>query len=225
MQQQLAIKFNRSGIMFFILLEGLTVPLVAMSNSIAIKNWWYMCLMGFAVAFSVVLLLARMLKGWLIKHSSKLFGVNFTEVRGLWYCGVLAGILEMVMFMVQDILFSQHWNDFSAGFMSAVLSVGATLLLYELVVSVTDFSIKFYQQQQCYQLRFRLRDIALLALFFGGYEFWVCPITGWWIPYHEYARLLVALASGIIGGASGGIFLYCLVRYLPVKAQLTLAPL
>ena len=64
------IKFGLRWVIFFVLLESSTVPLVAMSNSIAIQNIAYMSIMGFIVAFICVLVLVKLLRNLLIKQVS-----------------------------------------------------------------------------------------------------------------------------------------------------------
>ena len=50
----------------------------------------------------------------------------------------------------------------------------------------------------------------------------VCPITSIWVPRHEY-RVLIAFASGVAGGAFGGVLLYLISRiFVPLHARLTL---
>lgn len=215
------IKFGLRWVIFFVLLESSTVPLVAMSNSIAIQNIAYMSIMGFIVAFICVLVLVKLLRNLLIKHSASLLGFAADDIRGLWYISVVAGILLMIMFFVQDIIYAHGYGDYSAGFFSALLSVGISLLIYELVAKLTGFAIKVHSRGEIYQIRFQIRDILILALIFSIYEFFVCPITSIWVPRHEY-RVLIAFASGIAGGAFGGVLLYFISRFIPFHARLTL---
>ena len=55
--------------------------------------------MGFIVAFICVLVLVKLLRNLLIKHSASLLGFAADDIRGLWYISVVAGILLMIMFL------------------------------------------------------------------------------------------------------------------------------
>ena len=206
------IKFGWRWVIFFIALETLTVPWVAYSNDIVISNVIYMCIMGFMVAFACVLLLLWLMKKLIIKYSEELFGIKITKVVGVWYIAILAGILEMIMFGVQDLLFSWHWDDYRVGFVSAFVSVGLTLWLYFLSVRYTKYHIKMIGEHCEFRAFFGLADIVKFAWIFGLYEFIVCPITGIWVPIHHY-RVLVATISGLVGGASGGVLLMLISHY------------
>jgi len=221
MQKKLSLIFGWRTVIFFILLELFTVPPVAMSNSIVIQNIWYMAIMGFVVALICVYFLLRLLKNTIIKNSLRIVGTQLFDINGIWYIAVLAGILLMIMFVVQDLLFSYKFGDFSTGFISAFISVGGTLVLYKLL-SYSGISIRLMANSQQYQLEFEWLDILKLAVLFGLYEFIVCPITGLWIPYPEH-RFSLAVVSGIIGGGAGGLLvsmLSCFVKLLQANVWL-----
>ena len=209
------IVFNLRIVLFFIALETLTVPLVAMSNKIATQAVIFMAIMGFVVAFIIVMVLLRMLKQVIINNSLRIFAVQLSAVHGVWYLGVLAGILEMIMFVVQDLLFARHWDDYRVGFASAFISVGLTLIIYQLGVRYFKLALVLVSATTKYTLQFAGQDIFKLALLFGIYELIVCPITGWWIPYQDTQRLMMAIFSGIVGGGSGGLLLYLITRFIP----------
>jgi hypothetical protein len=161
---QLPIRFGWRWIIFFILLETSTVPLVAMSNDIVIQNMLYMIIMGFVVAFICVLLLVLLLKRLIIRYSLELFGVKFSQVLGVWYIAVLAGILEMIMFAVQDVLFSWRWDDYRVGFLSAFISVAATLWFYQFSSRFIGLAIKMRTPEKSYCLSFMPLDILIWTL-------------------------------------------------------------
>ena len=211
-----ALIFNFRIILFFIALETLTVPLVAMSNTIATQAIIFMAIMGFLVAFIIVMLLLRLLKNIVIKNSMQILGVQISSICGVWYLAVLAGILEMIMFVVQDQLFVWSWNDYETGFASAFISVGLTLMIYQLGVNYFKLGIILFGDSCNYILQFAWPDVFKLALLFGLYELIVCPITGWWIPYHDMQRLWMAILSGIVGGGSGGLLLYLITHFIPI---------
>lgn len=211
--QKIPLRFGWRTIVFFLLLELFTVPPVAMSNSIVIQNIWYMAIMGFVVALICVYFLLRLIKKFLIRNSQKIIGIEISDIRGIWYIALLAGILLMIMFVIQDFLFVRGFGDFSTGFFSAFLSVGSTLLLYKLG-TYTGFGIRLngYNDSQ-YLLDIDWSAMIKLSFLFGIYEFVVCPITGLWIPYPEH-RFSLAVISGIIGGATGGAVVSFISRFI-----------
>lgn len=216
MNRHIKIEFNLWAVSFFILLETLTVPLVAASNHLVVRHFVYIAIMGFLVALVIVGSLLYGLKKFIIYNSPNLFGVQLSNISGILYIGILGGVLEMVMFVVQHFMFSFHYKDYSTGFVSAFISVGFTLLLYELITYKTGYSVILENDAEEYVVRFGYVAIIKLSLLFGLYELIVCPITGWWIPYSGASRLRMAIISGILGGAFGGYCLYLCTRYLKV---------
>lgn len=221
----LPVYFGWKWVVFFILLETSTVPLVALSNDFAIKNIYYMSVMGFFVAFVVILILIRFLQKQIVKYSLSLFGFAAQQVSGGWIIAILAGILEMVMFAVQDILFHRGWGDYRTGFASAFISVGITLVFYRWLFVFWKFGISLYTAERRFFFCFGWSDIFKLALIFGCYEAIVCPITGLWIPYPEH-RLSLGILSGILGGFCGGCLLWFISHFIHIlQPQLILQPL
>jgi hypothetical protein len=220
--QKISLKFGWRTIIFFLLLELFTVPPVAMSNSIVIQNIWYMAIMGFIVALVCVYFLLRILKAFLIRNSERIIGVIISDIHGIWYIALLAGILLMIMFVVQDFLFAHNFGDFSAGFFSAFLSVGGTLLIYKLgFYCGLNISLNSSNTSK-YQLEISWSGVLKLSLLFGIYELIVCPITGLWIPYPEH-RFSLAVISGVVGGATGGALVAFISSFIrPMQAELIL---
>lgn len=223
MQNKLVqINFSGKVIIFFIFLEGLTVPMVAWSNSFAANNIIYSAGVGFVVAAICILFLFKTLKKLIIKNSRKIFGIEITDFNGLIIIGLMAGVLLMVMFIVQFILFSHGANDYIAGFFSGTLSVFATLCIYELFSFITPLNIVIVGTDKInYQIHFKISDIVLLSLLFGIYELIVCPITGTWVPFTTW-RIPVAILSGIIGGGFGGLFLFLATNWLKIRLFMNL---
>lgn len=216
------INFNFKVIVFFMFLEGLTVPLVAGSNSYYKNNIVYSGAVGFIVAAICILFLFKTLKKYIIKNSAKIFGIEIIDFQGLILIAIMAGILLMVMFIVQFLLFSHGANDYIAGFFSGLASIFITLLIYEAVSFIKALNIVVIDiDNKKFQIHFKLNDILLLSLLFGIYELIVCPITGAWIPFITW-RIPVAFLSGIIGGALGGLFLYLSTNYFKIKVFLNL---
>lgn len=216
--------FGRKWVIFFMLLETSTVPLVAVSNDFAVKNIYYMSIMGFLVAFVVIWLLIIFLQKQMIKHSLELFGIAAQRVTGGWIIAILAGILEMVMFAVQDWLFHRGWDDYRVGFASAFISVAVTLIIYRGFLILWKLAIHLHTERQKFAFSFAWLDIFKLALMFGCYEAIVCPITGLWIPYPEH-RLSLGILSGIIGGFSGGCLLWFISHFVRIlQPRFTLRP-
>lgn len=216
------INFSAHVIIFFMLLEGITVPLVAISNNMIINNIVYSAYCGFIVAAICILFLFKVLKKFILKHSANIFGMNITHIDGIMLIGILAGILLMVMFIVQFILFSNGANDYITGFLSGLLSIFVTLCFYEVMARISFFTIKITDNNSNkYQIHFAFKDIILLSIIFAIYELIVCPITGAWIPFTTW-RVPVAILSGIIGGGIGGLFLYITTNYLKIKLRISL---
>lgn len=216
MPKSIPIVFSYKAIGFFVLLELFTVPMVAMSNSFVIQHTEYIAVMGFVVALVVVYLMLRLLEKFIIRQSNEWFGFQIDRVQHIWYIGIISGILEMIMFMVQDYLFNLHWHDYSAGFWSALISVGLSLLLYKAVLKITGFGVVLSNQGIKYKLNISFSSVLKLSLLLGLYELIVCPITGWWIPYFGYQRFLMAVFSAVIGASCGSLLLVVLTSYVRI---------
>lgn len=202
-------------ILFFILLESLTVPLVALFNTIALQNVLFMAIMGFGVALLAVFFLLKILNKWIINYVNLNVGVVASKVKHLWYLGVIGGVLEMVMFLVQNELFKRGHGDYSAGFWSALISVAVALLIYKFILMSCKFGVTFISTDSAYSLDIRGIDILRLSILMAIYEFIVCPITGWWIPYAGMMRILVALLSAIIGAFCGASLILLISKLIP----------
>lgn len=222
MVKDITIKFNHKIIWFFVLLEGFTVPMVAMSNSLVLRGTYYVMAVGFLVALSVVYLLLKLLSRLIIKHSASIIDIQVERIAHIWYVAVISGILEMVMFIVQDYLFKRGYGDWSAGFWSAFISVGIALLVYKMIFLVTRFGIKLLNNEVSMVVDFSFIDVLRLSLIFGIYEFIVCPITGWWIPYYGWQRFGVAVFSAIVGAVAGSILVIVLSRLSFLRPKFSL---
>jgi hypothetical protein len=222
MEQQIVLKFGPGAIGFFILLEAITVPLVAALNSIAIQNIAYMSIMGFIVAFGSVLLLLNLLKTLLLKQASRICGRDISKIGGLWYISGLAGILLMLMFFTQDLLYAYGSSDFVAGFFSALCSVFPTLLIYQVLSQTFNYGLTLTSGDKMWRLNFKLLDILVLTLLFSLYEFIVCPITSLWVGLNEY-KVALAFLYGVLGGAAGGGTLYLISHFCPLQIKLSLS--
>lgn len=223
MQSILApIHFGKRVIIFFVFLEALTVPLVAISNGISTKNIIYSAIVGFVVAFICVLFLVRILKNLIIMHSENLFGIKISNIQGVFYIGLIAGILLMIMFAVQFSMFQRGYDDFSTGFVSAFISVIGSLILYNVMTKLSGIGITLTTPDAThYQIYFAMREIIYLSIIFGIYELIVCPITGAWLHFTTY-RLPIAILSGALGGTCGGFFLYLISNLFKIKLNLHL---
>lgn len=201
-------------ILFFILLESLTVPFVALFNTIAIQNIVFMAIMGFVVALFAVFILLNSANKWLIRYLQLNYDATITSVHHLWYLGVIGGVLEMIMFIVQNELFARGYGDFSTGFWSALISVAIALLIYKLILQFCNFAVMVMSGETSYVLDIQFIDIARLSLLMAVYEFVVCPITGWWIPYSGAMRIVVAIFSAVIGASCGGILVVGITKFI-----------
>lgn len=222
MTKTIAIKFNLKIIWFFVLLEGFTVPMVAMSNSLVLRGTYYVMAVGFLVALIVVYFLLQLLNRLIIKHSATLIGIKVERIVHIWYVAVISGILEMVMFIVQDNLFQRGYGDWSAGFWSAFISVAAALLVYKIIFMLVRFGLKLFSSDGQWLVDFAFVDIIRLSFIFGIYELIVCPITGWWIPYQGWQRFAMAVFSAIVGAIAGSLLVILLSRIKLVRAKFNL---
>lgn len=216
MQKKIKIKFGWQVIVFFTVLETITVPMVAMANNLAHESILYLAFFGFIIAMMALFMLLRFLENYFVKNSLKIFALDIVKVSNLWLIPIIAGVLEMVMFLVQSELFNRGYRDYSAGFWSAFISVGAALVIYKLLSNLLSCSLRFIDTNgKSYMMLVNWRNILLAALLFGLYEMIVCPVTGWWIPYHGVARFGMAVLSGIIGGFLGGVLIVMIHQLIP----------
>lgn len=217
MKKNINIKLGWQAVVFFIILETITVPMVAMANNFARINFLYLAIMGFMVAMIALGILLKILERYFIHNSEKIFSVKVNVVRNLWLIPFFAGILEMVMFLVQGELFNRGYRDYSAGFWSGFISVFVSLIIYKLLLDICSYSLKFINtSNKKFVLNISWWNIFLISLLFGLYEMVVCPITGWWIPYQGMMRFIMAIFSGAIGGFAGSLLILLLNQYIKV---------
>ncbi|MDD3265941.1 MAG: hypothetical protein PHC75_02025 [Burkholderiales bacterium] len=224
MKKNIRIKLNWQAIVFFVLLETITVPMVAMANNFARINFLYLAIMGFLVALIALIFLIKILERYFIRNSEKIFSFKINAVHNLWLIPLFAGILEMVMFLVQGELFNHGYRDYSAGFWSAFISVFVSLIIYKFLLDICVYSLKFIDENnEIFVLKFNWWNLFLISFLFGIYEMVVCPITGWWIPYQGFMRFFIAVVSGIVGGFAGSFLIVLITHYfkqLEIKLQL-----
>ena len=222
MIKQVAIAFNLRFMLLLLLIELITVPLVAMSNPILRANLLTTLILGFIIAALALIIILRLLRQYLIINAEALFGVKVTLIINLWLVALIAGVLEMVMFAIQDVLFKLGANDFVVGFFSALGSVFCALVCYQLIIKFTKLAIIMQTPSDDYMIKFAWRDILYLSILFAMYELVVCPITGWWIPYSGWSRFGIAIVSAVVGAISGFmVMLFCL-KLLKQKIYLQL---
>ena len=96
MIKQVAIAFNLRFMLLLLLIELITVPLVAMSNPILRANLLTTLILGFIIAALALIIILRLLRQYLIINAEALFGVKVTLIINLWLVALIAGVLEMV---------------------------------------------------------------------------------------------------------------------------------
>lgn len=216
MQKNIKIKLSWQAILFFVILETITVPMVAMANNFAHKGIIYLAFFGFVIAMIALFILLRSLEHYFIKNSEKIFSLKIVKVNNLWLIPIIAGVLEMVMFLVQGELFGRGYRDYSAGFWSALISVFVSLVIYKLLLDIFACSLQFIANNgKSYMMKVSWWNILLASILFGLYEMIVCPITGWWIPYQGVARFGMAVLSGVVGGFLGAALLVAINQFIP----------
>lgn len=227
MPNQIPINFGLKFIIFLTLLELITVPGVAVANYFIGQSLLHVAIMGFLVAFCGIILIAILIKNWLISNSEKFFTVKLLAIKGFWYLGILSGTLLMIMFLVQTQLYKSGHNDYSAGFISGAISVGLTLIIYQGLAYYKIIAITLIDANQVkWSINFSLKNIVLLAILFGIFELIVCPITAFWISYSDvYARIIAASASGFVGGLLGSVALSMINKLLKIKLYVKLKAL
>lgn len=223
MRKDIAIQFNTKFLIILLLIELITVPLVAISNPLLTKNFWTTIFFGFVIAAFGLVLLLRIIRNYLISNAESLFGVLVRKITNLWLIVVIAGILEMVMFGIQDTLFSKHVNVYTVGFISALGSVFCSLVVYKLCASLFKISITLENDENKISINFSWLNVIYLSFLFGVYEFIVCPITGWWIPYHGFARFGIAVLSAFIGAICGFLLMLIVVKLIKRKVYFYLS--
>lgn len=198
------LQFNWTMVLCLVVIEVLTIPFVAISNTITVTNPLYMAIMGFIVAFCALILFVKMILPRLKKHLSKILQLDITKISGVLYIGLISGFLLMFMFNLQEITYMFTPSDTLVGLVSGFGSVGASLLIYRLLDQMLNYGVKIITPKQKFLLSFAWKDVIVLTLLFTLYELIACPVSLLWMSHYEH-RFWWGILSGILSGVCGGI--------------------
>ena len=218
------LNFNLTMVFCLVVIEVLTIPFVAISNTITITNPLYMAIMGFTVAFFALILFIKMILPRLRKHLSTVFKLNIVKISGVVYIGLISGFLLMFMFNLQEITYMFTPSDTLVGLVSGFGSVGASLLIYRILDQVFNYGVKIITPKQKLLLSFAWKDVIALTLLFTLYELIACPVSLLWMSHYEH-RFLWGILSGILSGVSGGIPPMLICKLTGYKVTLNFRPI
>lgn len=209
------------------LLEGITVPLLALSakgkvNELIVK----MPSQGFLIGFIGTLIVSILLNYFLFKKMKLRINnsiiICFTSVvkQAVW-----GGLLLAIIFWLQNLIITLFavpffLKQFLLGFISASGSFLITGLMYQIVVNYfPKAGIGILTESETIVLL--KMPFFTLAFLIGIYESIALPIIALWQLSIEY-RMLVALISGATGGAIGSYLVIQLAKQNNVQRKLNL---
>ena len=85
MKNTLKLPLNYKLIIFLVILEILTIPIVAISNSSISNNPIYLLAMGFGAGAFALVIIMLVIKSYLRKYFSRLLNTNITNITGVLY--------------------------------------------------------------------------------------------------------------------------------------------
>ncbi len=222
MQNIIKLSLNFKLIIFLVILEVLTIPIVAITNSIVVNNPIYLLIIGFVAGALAILVILKLIETPIKRFFSKELNVEIIKVNGSLYIGLLSGFLLMFMFFTQEIVIHFTNNDYIVGLVSAFFSVGVTLIIYRIMLHLFNYGIKITtSNNQVLTLTVDYRDIIIITLLFTLYETIASPLSIIWLPHISH-RLLWGILSGIVSGVSGGLPLILISHLTGYKIQLRL---
>lgn len=221
MKKFIAIPFNWKIVVFLIIIEVVTIPFVAISNSLIIKNLLYMSLIGFSVAFVALICIFRGLSLIIKNYFTQLLCEPVIKINGLLYISLIAGFLLMFMFYLQSLTYHFTNSDCIVGLVSAFFSVSISLVIYHLGVHYFNYGIKLITNSNSYTIQIIIKDIVILTLLFSLYETIVSPMSLLWVPHHQH-RFIWGIITGVVSGLSGGLPLLVLCYFTKYNITLKL---
>jgi hypothetical protein len=195
------------------LLEGLTVPWVALSveaggRGPAAKSPW----LGFAVGFAGVWLVLQVVNRVLLRRIEvRIQGRRLRRISpgtsGLWAGAVLAALFAIQGGLSAWVRAPYPLDQAIVGFCCAAGSLALTAAAYTLVVRrLPGLAIRILAGEGCLELTGL--PLASTALLGGLYEAVALPVISTWRLFPA-AGVLISMASGICGGMLGAA-LVCL---------------
>ena len=221
---QIKVPFTWELIVFLVVLEVLTIPFVAISNSIIKSNKTYIIIIGFGVAFMAIAIIMKLIIPMLKLYLFKLMGKPIAQINGVFYITWLSGMLLMLMFYIQIITYQFTDSDFIVGGVSAFFGVGAILLLYTIIQKIFDYGIiiKTTDTQQIIYLN--IKDILVVTTLITLYETIISPVSIIWEHFPEQ-RFVWGIISGLLSGMIGGSVLGIICRITNYKITIELRSL
>ena len=221
MQTIIKLPLDFKLIIFLVILEILTIPIVAITNSIVINNPIYLITMGFGAGAFALLLILKLIERPIKKFFSKALNLEIIKINGTSYIILLSGFLLMFMFFIQEIVTHFTNNDYILGLVSAFFSVGITLIIYQIISHVFNYGIKIKtSDNQTLKLIINSRDIIIVTLLFTLYETIASPLSIIWLAHNN--RFLWGLISGLASGIGGGLPLVIISYLTGYKIKLEL---
>ena len=205
MQTIIKLPLNFKLIIFLIILEVLTIPIVAITNSTVVKNPIYLLTMGFGAGVFALLIILKLIENLIRKYFSNALGMKIIKVNGTLYISLLSGFLLMFMFFIQEIVTYFTNNDCIVGLVSAFFSVGITLIIYKCGLHLFNYGIKIKtSDNQVLNLTISNSDIIIITLLFTVYETIASPLSIIWLPHMNH-RFIWGIVSGVASGVGGGL--------------------
>jgi hypothetical protein len=222
MQTIIKLSLDFKLIIFLVILEILTIPIVAITNSIVVNNPIYLLMMGFGAGTFALFVILKLIENPIKKFFSKALNLEVIKVNGTIYIGLLSGFLLMFMFFIQEIVTHFTNNDYIVGLVSAFFSVGITLIIYRIVLHLFNYGIKIRTfDNQVLKLTITNRDIIIITLLFTLYETIASPLSIIWLP-HINNRFSWGIISGVAAGIGGGLPLVIISYLTGYKIKLEL---
>lgn len=215
------LSFNSKLILFLILLEIFTIPFVAIANNLVINNPLLISILGFVVAFFAIATIIKIITQPLKTFISKQINQPITKLTGIFYTSLLSGILLMLMFYIQTLIYQYTDNNYIIGALSAFFSVGPTLVIYFLIAKHLKIGIKIITPTTFFLISIKFIDIVYLTLLFSLYETFASPLSIIWLT-HANDRFLWGILSGFAAGLGGSIPIVIICRILNYKLPLHL---
>jgi hypothetical protein len=215
------LSFNFKLVLFLILLEIFTIPFVAIANTLVLNNVLLIAVLGFVVAFFAIAAIIRIITQPLKMFISSQINQPVCKLTGVFYTSLLSGILLMLMFYIQTIIYLYTNNSYIIGTLSAFFSVGPTLLIYFIIEKYFKIGIKIITPTNNFLISIKFIDIVYLTLLFSLYETFASPLSIIWLT-HTSDRFFWGILSGLAAGLGGSIPIVIICRLFKYKLPLYL---
>ena len=213
MQNIIKLPINYKLIIFLVILEVLTIPIVSCTNTFILKNPVYLLGVGFIAGAFALLIIMKLITPPLQRYLSKLLNIQIIKISGILYIAILSGFLLMFMFYVQGLTYLFTQSDILVGTVSAFFSVGVSLIIYSIITKIFNYGIKIKtSNKEIFLLTILPKDIILITILFTIYETIASPLSIIWLP-HMTDRFFWGLVSGVASGIFGGLPLV-IISYL-----------